>query len=214
MTYEIKHVKYCNGTEGKGKVNDEHVYFNYDFTCMTETSYSLLVEFPEDMMTSDGMYKITVNALPKGNKVVDAGGNPAKTQSFVTTLGDSCIQELSNTVIQSTQAMITSSAKLGDSSIEINNEDSSFLKKMNSIGMELKSSSVGPALVVFSGVAIYIAISGIRRRTSGASLDGINANTAVFHTQNQHQSRETETLKTDDDQKTYGAVLSCSDATF
>jgi len=213
MTYEIKHVKYCNGTEGKGKVNDEHVYFNYDFTCMTETSYSLLVEFPEDMMTADGMYKITVNALPKGNKVVDAGGNPAKTQSFVTTLGDSCIQELSGTLIQSAQTMITSSAKLGDSSIETNNEDSSFLKKMHSIGMELKSSSIGPTLVVFSGVAIYIAISGIRRRTSDASLDGINANTAVFDTQNQHQSRETETLKTDDDQKTYGAVLSCSDAT-
>jgi len=213
MTYEIKHVKYCNGTEGKGKVSDEHVYFNYDFMCMTETSYSLLVEFPEDMMTADGTYKITVNALPKGSKVVDAGGNPAKTQSFVTTLGDSCLQELSGTLIQSAQTMITSSAKLGDSSIETNNEDSSFLKNKHSIGMELNSSSIGPALFVCSGVALYIAISGIRRRTSGASLDGANANTAVFDTQSQHQSRETETLKADDDPKMYGAMLSCSDAT-
>ena len=91
MTYEIKHIKYCNGAEGKVKVSDEHVYFNYDFACMTETSYSLLVEFPEDMMAPDGTYEVTVNASPKGDKVVDTGGNPAKKKTFVTTLGDSCV---------------------------------------------------------------------------------------------------------------------------
>ena len=90
MVYKIKHVKTCDGTAVEdGEISDEHVYFNYKFQCMSSPSYSLMVKFPDDSLTPDGKYEITVNANidSDGDKITDVGGNPVEKQNFLTTVG-------------------------------------------------------------------------------------------------------------------------------
>ena len=90
MVYEIKRVKACNGTAVKqGRISDEHVYFNYKLQCMSSPTYSLMVEFPDDSLTPDGTYEVTVNANidGDGDKIADVGGNPVRKQIFLTTVG-------------------------------------------------------------------------------------------------------------------------------
>ena len=90
MVYKIKHVKTCNGTAVEdGEISDEHVYFNYKFQCMSSPSYSWMVKFPDDSLTPDGTYEVTVNANidGDGDKIADIGGNPVEKQTFLTTVG-------------------------------------------------------------------------------------------------------------------------------
>ncbi|CAL6383485.1 unnamed protein product [Bathycoccus prasinos] len=89
MAYKIKRVKTCDGTAVEdGEISDEHVYFNYKFQCMNSPPYSLMVEFPDDSLTPDGTYELTVNANIDSNtdKIVDVGGNPVVKQKFLTTV--------------------------------------------------------------------------------------------------------------------------------
>ena len=85
MVYEIKRVKACDGTAVKqGQISDEHVYFNYKFQCMSSPPYSLMVEFPDDSLTPDGTYEVTVNANidGDGDKIADVGGNQFESKFF------------------------------------------------------------------------------------------------------------------------------------
>jgi len=75
-----------------GEISDEHVYFNYKFQCMNSPPYSLMVEFPDDSLTPDGTYELTVNANIDSNtdKIMDVGKNPAKKQTIRVTIGEEC----------------------------------------------------------------------------------------------------------------------------
>ena len=48
-----------------------------------------MVKFPDDSLTPDGKYEITVNANidSDGDKITDVGGNPVEKQNFLTTVG-------------------------------------------------------------------------------------------------------------------------------
>merc|ERR1712159_931627 len=90
MAYEVKRVKACDGDDlDDGSVSDERVYFNYTFQCTSSPPYSLMVEFPDDSLTPDGTYEVTVNANMNsdGDKIADVGGNPVRKQMFLTTMG-------------------------------------------------------------------------------------------------------------------------------
>jgi hypothetical protein len=56
---------------------------------MNSPPYSLMVEFPDDSLTPDGTYELTVNAniASDGDKIADVGGNPVVKQKFLTTVG-------------------------------------------------------------------------------------------------------------------------------
>ena len=112
MTYSIAREKDCAGVavpDDKKTISDEHVFFNFGFTCMTGSSLSpnskLVVEFPETMKmhdgkysTTSGVYSVTVNANEGASKLTDTGENPARKQTFTVTIGDSeCAQSLKGT---------------------------------------------------------------------------------------------------------------------
>ena len=110
MTYEIKRIKTCDGTAiDNGRVSDEHVYFNYIFKCTSDPPYSLIIEFPEDSLTPDGTYEVTVNANinRESDKVSDIGGNPVKRQTFLTTLGEHCVADAAASRASSARASTT-----------------------------------------------------------------------------------------------------------
>ena len=53
-----------------------------------------MVKFPDDSLTPDGTYEVTVNANidGDGDKIADIGGNPVEKQTFLTTVG--CPQKI------------------------------------------------------------------------------------------------------------------------
>jgi hypothetical protein len=85
MTYEIKLVETCAGdTIEGGDIAVKHVFKDFSFVCLMEKG-SLVVEFPQN--AKGGMYEVTVNAAETGPKIMDAGGNTARKQTFSTTIG-------------------------------------------------------------------------------------------------------------------------------
>ena len=95
MPYIITRVKDCDGNAVEnGTVADVHIYSYFSFICMTDTPYSLVVNFPDESKAPDGTYEITVNAnagAPSAEKVTDYGNNAVKRQVYKgITIGDEC----------------------------------------------------------------------------------------------------------------------------
>jgi len=96
MPYKITRVQDCKGNAVEnGKIEDVHIYSYFSFICMTDSPYSLAVNFPDESKAPDGTYEITVNAnagAPSTEKVADYGGNAVKRQVFRITIGEHCKQ--------------------------------------------------------------------------------------------------------------------------
>jgi len=96
MPYKITRVQDCEGyAVQNGEVEEVHIYSYYSFICMTDSPYSLAVNFPDESQAPDGTYEITVNAnagAPSAEKVADYGGNAVKRQVFRITIGEHCKQ--------------------------------------------------------------------------------------------------------------------------
>ena len=54
---------------------------------MSSPSYSLTVKFPDNSLTPDGTYDVTLYAKIDGDKVADVCRTPAERQTFLTTVG-------------------------------------------------------------------------------------------------------------------------------
>ena len=84
MTYEITQVETCAGDlVESGDIAVKDVYYKHKFVCLMEKG-SLVVEFPPE---ANGVYEVTVNADLEGPKIMDAGGNTVRKQTFSTTIG-------------------------------------------------------------------------------------------------------------------------------
>ena len=77
-------VKTCAGDAVEsGDIAVKDVYYKHKFVCLMEKG-SLVVEFPPE---ANGVYEVTVNVDPKGPKIMDAGGNTVRKQTFSATIG-------------------------------------------------------------------------------------------------------------------------------
>ena len=110
MTYEITLVETCAGDAVEsGDVAIKDVYLDYRFVCLMEKG-SVVVEFPQS--AKGGVYEVTVNADEVGPKILDAGGNTVRKQSFSTTIGCSNTGSRKGTIMSNAKAnMGTASAK-------------------------------------------------------------------------------------------------------
>jgi len=149
MPYIITRVKDCEGNAVEnGKVADVHIYSYFSFICMTDTQYSLVVNFPDESKAPDGTYEITVNAnagAPSAEKVTDYGNNAVKRQVYKgITIGDEC--ETKNGV----------TARLGLVKNLHSKDQSSITMKNSTIARALFATvSVAAVLVYFTTRRLY-----------------------------------------------------------